>query len=560
MATKKIYGDVSFSGNMGSPSGVGGFRAGSVTLGTNTDYAVAIGDVTIEDDHTNGICLGAGTLLAGAPGEYAYGYYASSYSSLYDLPEDGDTLTISDGILPSPVVFEFDDDDSVVETTYLRKIDLTLIGNNIVALHEAVRDAVNASALSITATYSAYSYGRIPTITYIKINEFFHDLQGPYNYPIDLVTVSWCQSVGGMEGGVSPDAAYSGICLGDGDAQATSYSSAMGPGAVAQDLYSIALGAYAGVYATALGDSQDSIAIGDEAIIEDSYYSFALGAFSYVNGAQSVCIGDSSYSYVAKTVAIGVGAGVDDGGAYGSVSIGFDAYAGGDGNVAIGPHASCNSGHDHVVAIGHNAAGDTQSVVIGWDCVGTGWNNFAAGVDAQASDESLAIGLHAVADAKSFAWGRSTSATNYAVALGYQANADHGFAIGVNAQATTYGTVALGYSASATHTDSCALGRDAATTGTNQFVIGEVGTHGMDVICSRGVVLGDTELATAGTLRWNTGAMQVHNGTSWLGVGAGTQVAKIDDPSGGLTVDAEARTAINSIIDALEAYGLSSAT
>lgn len=40
-------------------------------------------------------------------------------------------------------------------------------------------------------------------------------------------------------------------------------------------------------------------------------------------------------------------------------------------------------------------------------------------------------------------------------------------------------------------------------------------------------------------------------------VPAGTQVAKINDPSGGATTDAEARTAINAIIDALEAFGIS---
>ncbi len=36
----------------------------------------------------------------------------------------------------------------------------------------------------------------------------------------------------------------------------------------------------------------------------------------------------------------------------------------------------------------------------------------------------------------------------------------------------------------------------------------------------------------------------------------GSQTAKIDDPAGGGTVDAEARTAINAIIDALENVGI----
>lgn len=40
-------------------------------------------------------------------------------------------------------------------------------------------------------------------------------------------------------------------------------------------------------------------------------------------------------------------------------------------------------------------------------------------------------------------------------------------------------------------------------------------------------------------------------------VASGTQVAKIADPAGGATTDAEARTAIGKIIDALEAFGIS---
>lgn len=53
------------------------------------------------------------------------------------------------------------------------------------------------------------------------------------------------------------------------------------------------------------------------------------------------------------------------------------------------------------------------------------------------------------------------------------------------------------------------------------------------------------------------------NGVVYSGgspVAAGTKVAKIADPTGGTTADAEARTAIAAIIDALEAFGISSAT
>lgn len=39
-------------------------------------------------------------------------------------------------------------------------------------------------------------------------------------------------------------------------------------------------------------------------------------------------------------------------------------------------------------------------------------------------------------------------------------------------------------------------------------------------------------------------------------VASGTQAAVISDPTGGATTDAEARTAINAIIDALQAFGI----
>lgn len=39
---------------------------------------------------------------------------------------------------------------------------------------------------------------------------------------------------------------------------------------------------------------------------------------------------------------------------------------------------------------------------------------------------------------------------------------------------------------------------------------------------------------------------------------SGTMQAKINDPSGGATIDAEARTAINLVIDALEAFRITS--
>jgi len=68
-----------------------------------------------------------------------------------------------------------------------------------------------------------------------------------------------------------------------------------------------------------------------------------------------------------------------------------------------------------------------------------------------------------------------------------------------------------------------------------------------------GLVIGGTTVtSTAAELNKLDGA--------GAAVASGTQASKINDPSGGATQDAEARTAINAIIDALEAFGISASS
>lgn len=73
-----------------------------------------------------------------------------------------------------------------------------------------------------------------------------------------------------------------------------------------------------------------------------------------------------------------------------------------------------------------------------------------------------------------------------------------------------------------------------------------------------GTTIGATEASPCTVTALNvTGAIN-HDGTTvgLYSVTPAAQGTKINDPSGGATVDAEARTAINAIIDALEAIGI----
>ena len=74
----------------------------------------------------------------------------------------------------------------------------------------------------------------------------------------------------------------------------------------------------------------------------------------------------------------------------------------------------------------------------------------------------------------------------------------------------------------------------------------------VDVIAVADLKLG----AGAGTSVTATAAEINKLASSGTLVASGTQHALVSDPSGGATQDAEARTAINALIDALQAFGI----
>ena len=76
-------------------------------------------------------------------------------------------------------------------------------------------------------------------------------------------------------------------------------------------------------------------------------------------------------------------------------------------------------------------------------------------------------------------------------------------------------------------------------------------------------VAGDLAVTGAATVGGNatvTGNISGANLTATGTINLGDPVSFIADPSGGSTIDAEARTAINSILDALDAVGIMAAS
>jgi hypothetical protein len=197
--------------------------------------------------------------------------------------------------------------------------------------------------------------------------------------------------------------------------------------------------------------------------------------------------------------------------------------------------------------------GFSNSVKIGNSGIG-GANSIGAGALSSTQANGTAYGYNARAQATgAIAIGYNNNVTgNYGLAIGYSqtVSAGGGTAIGYQAGVTggAYG-LAAGYSASVTVNDGIAIGRlatvshagamafgySAASTAISRATFGDNSTNIMEIQCGGGLAV-------------------------WFGTPPGSQPTKISDPSGGTVIDAEARTAINTIIDALESYNLTSPT
>ena len=237
--------------------------------------------------------------------------------------------------------------------------------------------------------------------------------------------------------------------------------------------------------------------------------------------------------------------------------------------------------------------GGTNSEAFGAGATATGQSSVAVGKDANAgaNDDATACGnLAAVTGADGTAIGKSASAAQLSTSLGNSASATgvSATALGAGATAPNDGALAImrlaearasfatvvGYNAkvysasSGDNEGSVAIGRNAkignATPGAGcsaAISIGEGAT--VNIGHTDAVVIGAGGASTASNRVNFASSLEVQIGqglAAWGVTPPASQPVKVNDPSGGATIDSEARTAINSIIDILEGAGLSSAT
>lgn len=239
------------------------------------------------------------------------------------------------------------------------------------------------------------------------------------------------------------------------------------------------------------------------------------------------------------------------GGATGSEQFGEGASAGASNTTAVGATASASATQSS--AFGSLSVGNqNRATAAGYNCSATAANSSAYGAEAAASgssstaigDASQAGGISSVACGRAatanfnetavMGAGAVASGTQVAV-MGYNSSSvGRGSAFGRFSNVLAADGVALGMDSAVMsgHTGGIAIGRSAATTAAARCTIGTIGGS------------------------YDCG-LQIGLGFGAWGVAPpGTQPTKVSDPTGGGTVDSEARTAINALIDIVEGAGL----
>lgn len=330
------------------------------------------------------------------------------------------------------------------------------------------------------------------------------------------------------------------------------------------------------------------------------------------SGSNSTQVGSGAIASVTSGTAVGVNA-LANFGAKGT-AFGFDARATGDSSTSSGAGSRATGSGSTAYGEAANVTG-TGSVGVGPDVIVSVTDSNAIGRDAQCQSnatQSNAFGAVVQANgAKNYLYGyniQTTSSESNIIAVGSEINPNGSFQILLGSDITVSGTtpanvIAIGDSANPGHANVIVFGRSAASTDTNQCVFGSSDSNINDYYFGQGVTVASvtdvTLNATGGSGTDIAGASIDLNGGPGTGAGTGggvrlrcapagttgstpntlqtgvevidssgelgiglygvtptTQAAHIEDPSGGATVDSEARTAINSILVALENIGI----
>jgi hypothetical protein len=336
---------------------------------------------------------------------------------------------------------------------------------------------------------------------------------------------------------IGPSAAsgidQSSVAIGSAAAASAAYSNAVGANAVASAQYATVLGYGASgtaIRATVLGANAlstfgDSLVAGYGAAVR-VLGGIAIGYNAEVraNCAGSIALGYNSYVSGVATSAIAIGTSAHTNGST-SVACGVSANVFGDGGVGVGGSVECETTG---VSIGtFSQAQGIGAVALGYSA--SSWANYAVAIG-RGTTVALSAILQSTASV-GIGYGVSVGVRSpYAVVIGAGAYTSYGLD-GGSTDCTE--AIVIGHNATAQHMRAGAIGNAAASTANDRITIGKVGGSA-------------TELK----------ALQVSGGFGMGGVAPTAQRAHVADPSGGGFVDAEARSAINSIFSSLEALGL----
>jgi len=518
-----------------------GYRAvaGPPTTGFST-YATAIGvqsSIGVGGAYNTVIGAWAGVSSFG-DGDPSYGYVQLVDSVNIN---DGESFTLDDGFNP-PVEFIFSRTPITEDDTHVW-VDISgLPGPNASTLASTLRNLIQGSTglvnlhMSASCCYKGAIAGRL------YLSNLTPGAFG--NQTIDYTVTDAGFSVGDMAGGTDPATPITrnvviGYSAGSQAQRCTVIGNNAGADAGADDSIVIGNSANAAA-ANTINIGGSALANGGIAIGGTSYYGNGLAIGGSCNGDSGVAVGDGSD---ARQQGVAIGRNSNGGSPAGSngTAVGYDAGANAASSTALG----------HIAYI---ASTSPSSLAVG--AAAKIWNNstgvIAIGAEAEVgttttgdSDGAIAIGYQAaIADSVPYciAIGQGAQVNDtQGIAIGRGAIIAAGHAnatiIGYSSGATAAGDngVAVGYAAYSLHSKGVAIGPNAQSTAANR--------------CTIGTISGTSDLE-----------LQVGLGfAAWGATPPASQPTKIADPTGGTTTDAEARTAINAIIDVLEGAGLAAA-